>query len=263
MTNSPAYIAGSLLGIGVFLLLALLALGSLRNRLGKAWPWFYMAAIVVIVIAANRGFQMELHPKQADLPPELAALKQYYPDQYSTLLAQDHSATTSVAMQEAVETTIIKILADHIDQLNDDNVNKSTALKVAEIKAVRDQNPDVCIDLIFGIPMHVAANAVMPPDLIQKEHDLTTADLIQIATKPDTPATPLASDQATALIVNAFKALPSGEQAVAKPLIMASTLPSTIDEDQAVCDFYINLFTEALAGPPGTLKSMLAAFEKD
>jgi len=189
---------------------------------------------------------------------EWAAIQKYYPTQYNQIMATAPHTLDPIAMHNAIEPVISKILADHQSQISNDNLENSYSIFVSEAKALRGKYPSACINLINGTAIPVDTNAIYPPDVIQKDVQTTTADLIQIATQPAEPSTPLSDDQFRTLVVSAFEALPTDEQTVAEPLIDKGENPTTTIEDQSICDFQISLFSKALSAPSGTLKRFLA-----
>lgn len=195
----------------------------------------------------------------SSLPPELAALQEYYPAQYAELMTKANSMTDPVAIEKLSANTVAAIFAAHRDQLNDNNLDTFFAMAMPEMKKLRDQDAMACVKVFTG----KTGFAFYDPDSLNENNDKVgkvIADiLIQIATNPASPAPPLSNDQFSALLESEFKKLPTGEQTLALPLIESAQVPTTIDGAQAVCDFYINLFSGALSGPPGTLRRFLAS----
>jgi hypothetical protein len=240
---------------GAIVLIVALIAAAIGGSVGKS-----VVASYFMPAPASQTAPEPTQPEVAPEPtqPEWDAIQKYYPTQYSQIMNTAPHTLDPIAMHNTVEPIIIKILADHQSQISDDNLEKSYSVFVSEAKVLRAKDPAACISLISGTSMPVYLNSIYPPDIIQNDIQTTTSDLIQIATQPAEAATPLSEDQFKTLVVNAFNALPPDEQAQAEPLIDKGGSPTTIKEDQSMCDLEINLFLNALSGPPGTLKSLLA-----
>jgi hypothetical protein len=236
--------------IGIFLL------GSLANTTSEEFQRIFKT-----MDRADAQEPSSNNDTATKLPPELAALQQYYPTQFADLLAKtDHmsqSTADQIAIEQDLDEVVNKIIADNREHISANNFDRFFVQIIPELKALRDDEPFVCVhSFTNGLGV-----GVLDPNFSNgtriKDQEIITAILIQIAIAPAATSTPISNNQLKRLVQNAFANLSVSEQSIAQTLISNSNPPLNNNQAKAICDFYINFFSSALNGPPGTIKSLI------
>lgn len=228
--------------------------------------WLCITAIIVSIGAAraNNWFAPSLEAQMVAGSPTIAAVQKYYPDQFAQIVAAVRSsntpATDTTALRNLITPVIGQLVASHANQIDETNTLALFGLMTAEFKALRDQYPEACIQIMRGGTTNAPLGDVFSPELIRQDTTVETGILTQVATNPAPPPTPWPPAPMAALGNTALAALPSDERATVLPLLQNGTSPSTPAQYQAMCDFNIGLFSNVVSHPNGNARGFMAAY---
>ena len=253
--------------------------GGVGGALGAAVGWFVgkrlgkpgtrtanLAPIlgVVAAIGGSMAARAVLAPSAENRidasSPTLAILHRYYPDKYQRIVAvAKANPSDKIALHNAVAPIIGETVREHARQIDDASATRLFGLLVAEAKVMRDKAPAACISMLAGGSARVDLSTIMTPQMKRMDADTTAAVLEQIATRPVAPAQPLAPAQARALALSALDRLAPADKALVADMFAHARRPASDVESRTMCGFDIALFQDALNGPPGTVRALIAA----
>lgn len=203
--------------------------------------------------------------------PIMVALHRYFPSDYENvikmILEQSPNGDVSELTKEDTDAInnkifpfVSNVISKHKSQIDDAGVNAIFSVTIEEARLLRDGHPSSCLALFNGQPSQGDLASVMPPALSERDQAATAAVLEQIATRPAAPAIPMPKAQIAVLGRTAFNRLSMPEQDLVRRTLRSGNRPQGEPAMGAMCDFDIEIYEQALAGPPGTLRSLDAAF---
>ncbi len=194
--------------------------------------------------------------------PAFAALRRYYPADYQAMVSAVRTQGVhgdAAAIHARMIPFVTRVVGQHVREIDDTTAQATATLTIDELRLLRDKSPESCEPVITGKAPPVDLVTLFPAELQKRDLQNTAALLQQVATHPAPPATALTKDQPTQLVGAAFKKLPPDQQALAEPLITSGGFPKTKPEMVAMCGYYVELFSAASSGPPGTLRGLMAS----
>lgn len=263
MTSALAGAAGGAAGAG----LAWIA-GRLLGGQPKWLPILPVLGIgiaLAIVRSVEPSFGRQLMA-EVDQLPSVQALKAHYPADYETLRSRVE-ATTPGAGADDVRAVTSGVFADVVRrQLPKADAESMYALQqVARsyAAALRDVDAQGCLDMMEGKGAPPSLTTVRRAEVEQKDMAATARILVQTATTPAPPASPMAFEEFLRLSSAALATLPDREQEVTIAILKEEREPSTPEERRTMCDFNLALVDQLLVLPPAEggakIRAMLAA----
>jgi hypothetical protein len=236
------------------------------NGPSKWFSWLSIVAIIAAIGIARSSnlFTPSLESQMDNGSPIFAVIHKYYPDEYAKLVSAIQSSqiptSDTTALRNLITPIVSQIIASHKRQIDGDNASALFLLLIDESKALRDQYPEACIQILSGGTTNVPLGSVYSPQLIQEDATVETKILVQVATNPAPPPTPLSQDQMVSLGQSALSTMTTEEKALVLPLLQNSKQPSTNAEYQAMCDFNINLFTNVFLNPGDFIRGFVVTY---
>lgn len=194
--------------------------------------------------------------------PAIASLHRYFPADYKSMVAMiraQRPGTDVAAIRAKMLPYVSNVIAQHAKKIDDVRARAIFSLVVDESRLLKEKNPESCLALLNGKAPTIDLASIMTPEMQKRDLANTAATLEQIATRPAPPPSPMPKTQAVALTLKAFDRLTRAEQNLVGPIIMSGNQPQNQLAMGAFCNFEIELFTVALAEPPGTLRSLMAS----
>ena len=236
-----------------------------KEPAGKRSAIFNVLTVVFVIGGARLATivgQPSMEEQVDRANPALAALHKYFPADYQKMMATVRAqgpGTDPALVHSKMLPYVSNLIAQHAGELDDQRSFDSFSLVVDEMRLLREKSPSSCVAMLNGTPLTVDLSTIMTPEMQKRDLANTAAVLEQVATHPAAPASPLPKTQITSLVTGAFAKLNKDQQIVVGPLLVAGRPPKTPAEEQAMCSYDIALFEDALAGPPGTLRGLLAS----
>ncbi|MBI1407870.1 MAG: hypothetical protein GC145_17285 [Caulobacter sp.] len=157
------------------------------------------AAVVIAAVGGGGGYflaQNDFVPAQefaaareaAEALPDVKVLKQYFPADYAALQNQmevvkgDRLGVAGV--NQMVRATANAVMQREARKANDANLVRLMQLRRDKAEALRQKNVAWCYDFTRNARLTFDPNAVVPPEMVQRERDITSDILRQVATDP-------------------------------------------------------------------------------
>jgi hypothetical protein len=250
LTSALTGAAGGMAGAGVAWIVGRL--------LGRRPAWLNLLPIVAIgvALAIVRSLQPSFGDRlmaSLDELPSVQALKAYYPADYETLRSKAAAFPAGGAPEDAraltagVFATVLQRQFPKADAASTYGLQQVTRAYAGALHGVDARG---CYDMMEGKGAPPSLARVRTTEIERKDMESTTRFLVQTATKPARPATPMEFDELLRISSAALATMPDADQDVAIAVLREERDPRTPEEYRIMCAFNLALTDQLLAMTP-------------
>jgi hypothetical protein len=259
LVSALAGAAGGVVGAGLAWLV--------ERILGRQPRW--LPGLPVFAIGIALGVVHVLRPTFGDRLmagidqfPSVQALKAHYPDDYDALRAKARAFAVGGTPDDARALTagvFATVLRRQLPKMDAESIYALQKVTRAYAGALRDVDARGCYDMMEGERAPPTLAKVRTTEMDREDMEATTRILVQTATRPAAPATPMTFDELLHMSSAALATMPERDQDVAITVLREERNPRTPEEHRIMCAFELALADEFLAlGPAAGGEKMRA-----
>lgn len=250
LTSALSGAAGAAAGAGIAWLVGRL----LRRRPG--WLPILPVLGIGIALAIARSLQPSFGDRlmvEMDDLPSVQALKAHYPADYEALRSSVRGLPADARADDVRARTaevFARVLRRQIPKADAESIYALQQVTRSYSAALRDVDARGCVAMMEGDSAPPTIAEVRRPDIERADMSATARVLIQTATKPAPPPTPMPFEDLLRLSAAALATLPERDQDVTIAILREERDPRTPEENRIMCDFNLALTDQLLALPP-------------
>ena len=203
------------------------------------------------------------HPMEQQIEtagPTFQAVRARYPEVFAQMreAVRGVDKNDQMALQEKVRPMLVKLIAAHRNEMDDDSAAAIGQLMLDETEALREAKPEACVAAMDGRPIGEDLRKLEAPELRARDAAVTAQLVEQVAARPASAPSRLSDDENQRLSDHALAKLTSGDRDAIAPLMLERREPVNTREAAAWCAFQRARIGAAMDAQPGTLRRLLA-----
>ena len=229
----------------------------------RAWLRRYCIGLGLLLGGALGAALTMPHAADGELDaagPTFRALHDHYPAAFAEMSAAvaGTDRKDQAALQEKIRPVLVKLIAAHRREMDDDSAAAVGQLMLDETQALSDARPEACVAALEGRPIGEDLRKLQSPELRRRDTEVTSRLVQQVAANPAPAPARLSAEEDQRLSDHALAKLTSGERDTLAPLLLEHRAPATTREAAAWCAFQRARLGAAMDAQPGTLRRLLA-----